>query len=473
MKKLFISLSILALASTGLFAQSITIEDSGDFLKITKNPQTLYVPKKNVRVSYKTSTQTVWLNTDKPMGSNLGFPDISLRFADVSSPSAPTLSALADSLVSWISSSSGVASYGIPESTFKIGSENSTTISRISGTAVALSGNYPTITSNASLVYLKVSGSSGSKFYVNGASGVSMTHSAGVVIVSGADAFTATDVFELGINGTKYSNDYPNVIGGYDGTNPQAIKTDTSGAVYTVSDASGIPQANTKVGTERGTVTYASSTTVTLSGNYPSITNDAFLVYFKRVPSSGNTKYYINGVAGITLRHSGGVVTISGAVASDTLATGDVYELGINAPLNSEDYDLEAQTTNSINPDWTRLTDPVTHISTQDLTVSYADFGDQIDMTGYKALTIFAVCVVNDSENVTLRVTGEYESGGTLDFEINGFSEVTLWTTGASNFNKIYGFELSSPIKYLQIQAKASTVGATAGNLTLTIAKFY
>ena len=97
-------------------------------------------------------------------------------------------------------------------------------------------------------------------------------------------------------------------------------------------EAGAIPSADYHVGTDGGTIAYTSGTTVTLGGTYPTISSNAQLVYIKVVPTTGDPMYYVQGVNNIKLTHATGVITITGVTAP--FASGDVYELGINASFN-------------------------------------------------------------------------------------------------------------------------------------------
>jgi hypothetical protein len=127
---------------------------------------------------------------------------------------------------------------------------------------------------------------------------------------------------------------------------------------------------------------------------------------------------------------------------------------------------------NKLPVDVKQITSPVANLVTEeDLTASYADLGAEINAEGYTKLGVWVKADVNDSETVTLKVLGLHTTSGD-EYDIDGISEKTLWTTGASDFNKYYEFEIgASPI--IKLQAKAGTVGATAGDLTIDITKVY
>lgn len=125
------------------------------------------------------------------------------------------------------------------------------------------------------------------------------------------------------------------------------------------------------------------------------------------------------------------------------------------------------------NPQHTQTLSPVEDavvlVTAEDLTSSYADLGSEIEKEGYTKIGIWVKADVNDSENVTMKVVGLYETGGD-EYEIDGISVKTLWSTGATDFNKYYEFETGA-IPIVKIQAVAGTVGSTAGTLTINITK--
>ena len=115
------------------------------------------------------------------------------------------------------------------------------------------------------------------------------------------------------------------------------------------------------------------------------------------------------------------------------------------------------------------ISDIIPLVTDEDLTASYADLGDEILTEGYSKVGIFLEADVNDSENATLKVLGLHETSG-VEFEIDGVSVKTLWTTSATDFNRYYEFE-TGVIPIVKLQAIAGTVGATPGKLTINITK--
>jgi hypothetical protein len=126
-------------------------------------------------------------------------------------------------------------------------------------------------------------------------------------------------------------------------------------------------------------------------------------------------------------------------------------------------------TSNSFFPRRLGQTRPYTLVSEQDLTASYANFGSVIDMIGYNVVGIYVATDANASEDVDLKVLAKHTKDGD-DYEIDGTSVKRLWSGSGSDSFLYYEFDIGA-IPYIQIQAKAGTVGATAGDLTITINK--
>jgi len=165
---------------------------------------------------------------------------------------------------------------------------------------------------------------------------------------------------------------------------------------------------------------------------------------------------------------SSDVITVAGA--GTPFASGDVYEVGINALPFEKDPSTQSIKVSQLNNLWNQYTDVETLVTAQDLTDAYADFGAEIDMRGYDTLGVYIISDVNSSEDVDLKVLAKHTSAGTDEYEIDGISVKSLWTTGASDAKTYYEFETNG-IPFIQLQAIAGTVGATAGDLTLEIIK--
>lgn len=157
----------------------------------------------------------------------------------------------------------------------------------------------------------------------------------------------------------------------------------------------------------------------------------------------------------------------------DTTAMNSWDSLVIFLDVPTPWYDLSTNTFmhSNINPAYSRYTDAETLVTAQDLTASYADFWAEIDMTGYNTLWIFVTYDVNDSENVTLKALAKYESAWTIEAEFDNNTK-SIWTTSASDGSKYFEIEVGA-IPFIQLQAIAGTLWATAWDLTISIVKKY
>jgi len=213
---------------------------------------------------------------------------------------------------------------------------------------------------------------------------------------------------------------------------------------------------------------YTSNVTITLSGVPITITDNSQIKYIMMVPAAGQAKIFVNGSGGVTITHAANVLTITGAGTPFT--AGDVYEVGINGTTKAYDLSTDANKTINLVNVWNRYTDPEVLVTAQDLTDTYADYGADIDMRGYTHLRVGIVLDVNDSSNITLKALGLNEAGGIDEFEIEGGTTQAIPHTADAKYS--YEFNVKgSP--FVQLQAKAETVGAIAGDLTISITKIW
>jgi len=248
------------------------------------------------------------------------------------------------------------------------------------------------------------------------------------------------------------------------------VNTDTF-VVYTNARAQSlsesVPSAEFKSPSDF-TATYTSSTTLTLAG-VPYTATSPEIAYIKIIPTGGTlAKVFQNGINGVTLTISSNVITIDGA--GTPFASGDAYEVGLNGQHKSYDSSLDVTKTIDQSPLWSRYSDAETLVTAQDLTAAYADFGSEIDMQGYTHLRIAIVADANDSEDVTLKLLGLDESGGSDEYEIEGGTTQALWAGAGSDSKFSYTFDVKGT-PFVQLQAIAGTVGATPGDLTIVISK--
>lgn len=275
-------------------------------------------------------------------------------------------------------------------------------------------------------------------------------------------------------DGTQVSNAY----GVYNATEPSLsdgekapLQLNEAGELKVTGGAGASSVSAEFVSPSDFSATYTSSSTLTLSGVPFTVTDSSQVAYIKQVKSDSTSRTYVNGANDITLSISSNVITVyEKGVVVTSLASGDVYEVGLNSQRKSFDPSTNSTMVSPLKNVWNQYLDVETIVTAQDLTNAYADFGGEIDMRGYTHLRVGIVLDVNDSENITMKLLGLNESGGTDEFEIEGGLTQAIAHTADGKYS--YEFDVKgSP--FVQIQAIAGTVGATAGDLTLTISKIW
>jgi hypothetical protein len=217
------------------------------------------------------------------------------------------------------------------------------------------------------------------------------------------------------------------------------------------------------------TVAYASGTTLTI-GTYPDgstlIVTDIESI---RVLSTAGAVIQELTRDELTLSMSGSTLTVTGFTSA--FNSTDNFIIYTNVP-RSPSYDSGLDVTKTVVQGYIpkNYVDYVTVVTAQDLTDTNANFGGSIDCRGYSKVGLYIITDVNSSETVTLDGYAQVESGASELYTIDGVSTKTLWTTGASDEYLYCEFNVGA-ISFLQLQAKAETVGATAGDLTIAITK--
>jgi hypothetical protein len=226
---------------------------------------------------------------------------------------------------------------------------------------------------------------------------------------------------------------------------------------------------------------YTSNVTLTLSGLPVTITDAAQIKYIRQVNASNTVFTICNGINGVTFTEASGVITIAGA--GTPLASGDVYEVGIDGQRKSYDASSDVTKTQDQSPQHSRWTDWEQFVtSAQDLTGSFATMEKTLsNLTGARHLRAWFELDGNDSRDVEVRIAYETTTGGSdaipydpqkwairySSLSTDQKSRVLTGTTGASLDDKFtIEIELDncSP-EEIKIQVKAGTVGATAGQI--------
>lgn len=254
--------------------------------------------------------------------------------------------------------------------------------------------------------------------------------------------------------------------------NPLTGKYDYVGdASGTGSDAILISGKYSLVGTEFGAVAYTSAVTITLSGDYPTISDDIQIAFIKMRNAAGETSFILPNET-VIISHVAGVITVAGLTV-DPFAAGDSYEVALEGVVDpTVDYDVNALNVIQLNPPWGRYIADAVHVTEQDLTAAEVAFGADIDMTGFTHLGIKVTGDHNDSQDVVLK---PYEIIGAVEFEIENagvIQELDLWGTDTTDTNISYEMEVGN-INTIRLKGIAGVLGVTAGDLTITISKIW
>jgi len=163
----------------------------------------------------------------------------------------------------------------------------------------------------------------------------------------------STDEFEIVYRGTSRLTDgtaISKAYGIYNATEPSLTDGDQSqlqlndkGQLKVTGGASSVTAEY--LSPTDFTATYTSNVTITLSGLPITVSDSSQIVYIKVIPSSGDAAIYVNGSDGTKITYSSNVLTIAGA--GTPFASGDVYEVGLNAQRKS--YDATTDTTKVTN----------------------------------------------------------------------------------------------------------------------------
>jgi hypothetical protein len=112
--------------------------------------------------------------------------------------------------------------------------------------------------------------------------------------------------------------------------------------------------------------------------------------------------------------------------------------------------------------------------SSQALTDTLADLGSEINVVGFDSINLYLNVDINDSSNVTVAILGKLEEGGTVEYYLPFDTLGTAKTLVDKslyeiNYDADGGQVVSVPLygaSFVQVQVKAGTVGASAGNIT-------
>ena len=256
----------------------------------------------------------------------------------------------------------------------------------------------------------------------------------------------------------------------YDDNDASPLHMDSTGNLKVTGGASSVTAEYTSP--SDFTATYTSASTLTLSSLPFTISDSSQIVYVKQILSGNTSDIYVNGSSGITFAVSSNVLTVykSGVVIT-TLASGDVYEVGINSQKKAYDPSTQTNLVSVIN--WITSTDPQFLVTASDIGAAdgtYIDQGAEISMgTKYNTLGLFVKFTVSDSTTNTLKVLSKRASAGAEEFVLETAGDY-IKTLGDSSINIFYEFDTSALIPYIQVQTAAADIdsgGGTEGTLEI------
>jgi hypothetical protein len=335
----------------------------------------------------------------------------------------------------------------VPTATFNSPSDfTATYLSRNTLTLSVLPATL-TITNVAQIVFIRVirAGGQDGVHYVNGSGMCAFAYAAGVLTVNGVEnPFADGDAFSVGING-------------------QSI-------LSTIAENSGAIPVATHRSPVDFTAAFTSNITITLVGLPFPIVDNSQLVYIKQILAANTSKIWTNG-KNCTLTEAGGVITIHGG--GTPFVAADDYEVGINAQDKAYDSTQSADMVIEQAPVWDHFTGTVNLVNGTDIGAvndTWVDQGSEIDMQTYTKLFLYIKLTVNDSTGNQLQVLSKHTSGGADEYpmEVSASYQKTL---GNADMLMVYEFTVDNGIPYVQVQTKATLIGAVEGTVIIDVRK--
>jgi len=233
------------------------------------------------------------------------------------------------------------------------------------------------------------------------------------------------------------------------------------------------------------TATYASGTTLTLTG-IPFTPTNAQFASVKKVTAGAAAVTYTPDVNIMSYNSSTGVLTVTGA----TFAAGDTFVVTIMAgPPKRTDTANDAMKNMPLRDESDNFTGVQTLLSAaQNLTDTAADVGGELYVRRAKWVRYFVTVDINDSNNVRFKFLAKHTSAGAEEYVIDPAQILAAncgLSTGSALFNipaaaaddtcievsqdadALYCIRVpvDNSFDYLQLQTYAGTVGGTAGQI--------
>lgn len=225
-----------------------------------------------------------------------------------------------------------------------------------------------------------------------------------------------------------------------------------------------------------GQITYTSSSTLTASGfPFTVDTSNCYIVSIRILNASNIWTTYVNGYFGNNITALNDLITINGL--SPFLATDLQYVVIIKYQQKS--YDLASDSTKVIitgQDHGSKTIDAVPIISAaQTVTASWVDLGAsfEIPTAGYNTMGIWFKMTVQNSTGVQIQALAKHTPEGTEEYSFpiesvsSSLIEISPELIQFPNSNGLYliKLKLDNIIPYIQLQIKATAVGATAATI--------
>ncbi len=120
-------------------------------------------------------------------------------------------------------------------------------------------------------------------------------------------------------------------------------------------------------------------------------------------------------------------------------------------------------------PTWRRYIDVVPLVSGDDIGAvadTWIDAGAEIDCRGYTRLKLWVSLTVNNSTGNQLQVLEKHTSAGSDEYDGETAADYQK-TIGDADRKVPYQFELGNNTPYIQVQTKATVLGATEGTINI------
>ncbi len=215
------------------------------------------------------------------------------------------------------------------------------------------------------------------------------------------------------------------------------------------------------------TVAYTSNVTITLSGVPVAISDSSQVKYIMVIPASGDAAIYVNGSAGVTMRHSANVITISGAGTPFT--AGDVYEVGINANTKAYDISTDADKIIDLTPESSKYVED-SLVDTTDVAAAtnYYPSATGMSLGGYKDFSLSGKMIDADGTmTLSLQATNDEDTTNAdwIDITLSGIDGKTGINVIASaltltNATLTFGVEWKN-LNYSSVRVVMINDGAT------------